>query len=69
MNRKTMKNKLKITFRHGDSKTSYQVDDSEGHIDDVLDMFMTVLKGAGYQKETIENYWQRIGGVYNKIEK
>ena len=63
-----MKNKLKITFRHGDFKTSYQVDDSEGHIDDVMDMFMTVLKGAGYQKETIENYWKRVGSVYNKTD-
>lgn len=63
-----MKNKLKITFRHGDLKTSYQLDDSEGHIDDVMDVFMSVLKGAGYQKETIESYWQRIGGVYNKTE-
>lgn len=63
-----MENKLKITFRHGDFKTSYQLDDSEGHIDDVMDVFMSVLKGAGYQKETIENYWKRIGGVYNKTE-
>ena len=63
-----MENKLKITFRHGDFKTSYQLDDSEGNIDDVMDVFMSVLKGAGYQKETIENYWKRIGGVYNKTE-
>ncbi len=63
-----MKTPLKISLHHGDHKVSVQLDDSEGHIDDVMDVFMSVLKGAGYQKETIENYWQRIGGVYNKIE-
>lgn len=64
-----MKTPLKISLRHGDLKTSYQLDDSEGHIDDVMDMFMSVLKGAGYQQESIENYWRRMGSVYNKIDK
>jgi hypothetical protein len=51
-----MKEPLKITYRHGDHEVSVQVDDSDGHIDNVMSLFFECLKGAGFQQESIDKY-------------
>ena len=51
-----MKSPLKISLRHGDHKVSVEVDDSDGHIDNVMTLFFEVLKGAGFQQESIDKF-------------
>lgn len=50
-----MNEPLKITYRHGNHKVSVQVN-CVGHISEAFDVFIDVLKGAGFAKESIDKY-------------
>ena len=50
-----MKEPLKITYRHGDHEVSVQVN-CIGHISEAFDVFIDVLKGAGFHEESINEY-------------